>query len=434
MPDIFAADFKTKPYWWEAAEPIAGPPAELPAATDVAIVGGGYTGLSCALELSRRGISALVLDADAIGYNASSRNGGIVVGGLKLAVSGLERTLGPERAAAIVAEGIGTLRFLEDLIRREGIDCHFQRNGRLFCAYTPKQYAMYAEHADEFARLTGAPAYAVPHERQREEIGSDHYRGGLVVEAAAGLHPALYVRGLAEAARRAGAQLVDRTRVDGIERSGTGWRVRTARGEIAARQVMIATNGYTGPATPWLRRRLIPVGSYMIATEELPAELTRRLVPKNRVLADTRRVLSYFRLSPDGRRVLWGGRVGTGTIDTRTSAERLYAVMITVWPELAQYRVTHSWMGNVAFTFDFLPHLGLHDGMHYALGCQGGGVAMQTWLGTQAALKIAGASNRPSAFDGLPFPTKPFYSGNPWFLGGVLAWYRFRDAIDRMAA
>lgn len=434
MPDIFAADFKTKPYWWEAAEPIAGPPAELPAATDVAIVGGGYTGLSCALELSRRGISALVLDADAIGYNASSRNGGIVVGGLKLAVSGLERTLGSERAAAIVAEGIGTLRFLEDLIRREGIDCHFQRNGRLFCAYTPKQYAMYAEHADEFARLTGAPAYAVPHERQREEIGSDHYRGGLVVEAAAGLHPALYVRGLAEAARRAGAQLVDRTRVDGIERSGTGWRVRTARGEIAARQVMIATNGYTGPATPWLRRRLIPVGSYMIATEELPAELTRRLVPKNRVLADTRRVLSYFRLSPDGRRVLWGGRVGTGTIDTRTSAERLYAVMITVWPELAQYRVTHSWMGNVAFTFDFLPHLGLHDGMHYALGCQGGGVAMQTWLGTQAALKIAGASNRPSAFDGLPFPTKPFYSGNPWFLGGVLAWYRFRDAIDRMAA
>jgi glycine/D-amino acid oxidase-like deaminating enzyme len=175
----------------------------------------------------------------------------------------------------------------------------------------------------------------------------------------------------------------------------------------------------------------VPVGSFMIATEELPDDLTRRLVPKGRVLADTRRVLSYFRLSPDGRRVLWGGRVGTGPLDLQTSARRLYKVMCTVWPELQDYKVTHSWMGNVAFTFDFLPHLGVENGMHYALGCQGSGVAMQTWLGTQAALKIAGASNRPSAFDGLPFPTMPLYSGNPWFLPGVLAWYKVRDAIDR---
>jgi glycine/D-amino acid oxidase-like deaminating enzyme len=183
-----------------------------------------------------------------------------------------------------------------------------------------------------------------------------------------------------------------------------------------------------------MQRRIVPVASFLIATEPLAPELAAELVPNRRMLADTRRVLNYFRLSPDGRRVLWGGRVGTAAMDPRESARRLHAVMTRVWPQLRHTRISHSWTGNVAFTFDFRPHLGSHQGMHYALGCQGNGVAMQSWLGFQAARMIAGTANEPSALADLPFPTAPFYDGRPWFLPMMLNWYRLRDQIDRMAA
>ncbi|WP_137388717.1 NAD(P)/FAD-dependent oxidoreductase [Rhodoligotrophos defluvii] len=430
---LFAPDFKGRPYWWEAAEPASPSPGELPQRSDVVVVGGGYTGLSCALELARRGTSVTVLDADAIGFNASSRNGGLVNGGLKLALADMSGQLGAERADRLVREAIGTLPFIEDLIGREGIDCDFQRTGRFVCAYSRKHYDELAAKVDRIAELTGAPAYMVPPERQREEIGSDHYRGGQLVEAAAGLHPAKYVRGLAQAAERAGAMLFGKTRVTRLQRNGGRWQVETERGAIACEEVMIGTNAYTGPATPWLRRRVVPVASFLIATEPLPDALTRDLVPRGRVLADSRRVLSYFRLSPDGRRVLWGGRVGTAAMDPRESGRRLHAMMCRVWPQLQDVRITHSWTGNVAFTFDFIPHLGQHQGMHYALGCQGSGVAMQSWLGYQAARNMIGGPNEQSAFTGLPFPTIPLYDGRPWFLPGMLAWYKLRDHIDRLA-
>jgi len=210
--------------------------------------------------------------------------------------------------------------------------------------------------------------------------------------------------------------------------------VKTERGTIRAGNVMVGTNGYTGKATPWLMRRIVPVASFLIATEELPADVTRELVPNGRMLADSRRVLNYFRLSPDGKRVLWGGRVGTADMDARESGRRLHAIMTTVWPQLRDARISHSWNGNVAFTFDFIPHIGQHRGMHYAMGCQGSGVPMQTWLGYQIAREIIGGGNERSAFAEPYFPSLPFYGGNPWFLPIVLAWYRLRDRIDRMSS
>ncbi|MBN8956650.1 MAG: FAD-binding oxidoreductase [Rhizobiales bacterium] len=434
LPGPFTEDFKSTPYWWEAAEPTPVQAPDLPTNIDVAVVGGGYTGLSCALELARQGVKVAVVEAERIGFQASSRNGGMVTGGLKLAQGAMSSQLGQDRAAAILKEAIGTLDFIEMLIEREGIACHFRRTGRFTCAYSRRDYDALAARTDQIAELTGGAAYMLPPSRQREEIGSDHYRGGMVVKASGALHPSLYLRGLATAAARAGATLIDGTRATGFERQANGWRIKTERGDITARDVMVGTNGYTGPATPWLRRRVVPVASFIIATEELPADLTKRLVPNGRMLADTRRVLSYFRLSPDGKRVLWGGRVGTSAMEARKSALRLRAMMCRVWPELADARLTHSWNGNVAFTFDYLPHLGVHNGMHYAMGCQGNGVAMQTWLGYQAALMIAGGKNAPSAFSGLPFPTKPLYNGAPWFLPAVLAWYKLRDSIDRLSS
>jgi len=434
MTTMLAGGIRTTPWWWEAAEPAPQEPAPLPEEAEVAIIGGGYTGLSAALTLGRLGISATVIEAERIGFGASSRNGGMVSGGLKLAKTNLASRFGAERADRLVREAAGSFAFLEETVAREGIACHYRRTGRLVAAWTRAHYEAMAGRADWLADVTGGAVTMLPPERMREELGSDHYRGGMVVEMAGALHPALYVQGLAAAARRAGATLIDGTRVAGVLREGDGFRLATSRGALKARALLAATNGYTGPATPWVRRRLIPVGSYMIATEELPEETMRRLFPNGRMVSDSKRVLNYFRPAPIGNRVLWGGRASFAPTSPEAAAPVLHRFMTEVFPGLREVRLTHSWTGNVAFTFDFLPHLGIHEGMHYAVGCQGSGVAMQTWLGHRAALRISGQANAATAFDDLPFPTMPFYAGTPWFLPIVGRWYRLKDRLDRMAA
>jgi glycine/D-amino acid oxidase-like deaminating enzyme len=256
----------------------------------------------------------------------------------------------------------------------------------------------------------------------------------MVAEASGALHPALYHRGLADVTRRAGAVVAEEAGVVAIAKRAAGFALMTTRGPVEAREVLVATNGYTGPVTPWLRRRLIPLGSYIIATEPLPAETIRRLVPRGRMIVDTNRVLSYYRPSPDGTRILYGGRVSFRRATAREAAPRLHGLMTRVWPELAATRVTHAWTGNVAFTFDHVPHMGVHEGIHYAAGCQGSGVGMATYLGYRSGLKLAGKQVTASAFDDLPFPTRPTYTGDPWFLPIVGSYYRFRDWLERRLA
>ncbi|WP_159992716.1 FAD-binding oxidoreductase [Roseomonas sp. 18066] len=435
---LFAPGFSTAPYWWEAAQPVPRSNG-LPEQAAVAIVGGGYAGLSAALTLCRLGHRPVVLDAERIGWGASSRNGGMVSGGLKVLGKTLGGKLAPEKIQAITAAAAASFPFLEELLAREGIDCDYRRSGRFNPAYTPRHYAAQAARAPKLAEITGMPVYMVPRERQHEALGSDHYFGGMVTEASGSLHPGKYARGLAEAAERAGALLVDETRVQGIRREGSGFRLATSRGEIRADAVLVTTNGYSkqpdgGSAMPWLAKRMIPVGSYIIATEELPAETIDRLFPGRRMVGDSKRVLNYFRPAPDSNRVLWGGRASFSPTTPEQAAPVLHRMMREVFPELGSVKLTHSWTGNVAFTFDFLPHIGVEEGIHYAAGCQGSGVAMASWLGHNVALKLAGAANQRFALDGLPFPTPPGYGGTPWFLPFVGGWYRLRDKIDRMMA
>jgi glycine/D-amino acid oxidase-like deaminating enzyme len=276
----------------------------------------------------------------------------------------------------------------------------------------------------------------VPRDRQREEIASDYYHGGMVVERTGQLHPALYYGGLLKAAHRAGAKLCANCNAEQIERKPGGFRVLTSKGPIEARELVIATNGYTTELTPTLRRKLVPVASHIIATEELPEDLVQSLIPKNRVVSDTKRVLCYYRQSPDNRRVIFGGRARFTQVPPEVSAPVLHGYMLERWPQLEGVKVTHAWTGNVAFAFDFLPHMGQEQGMHYLMACNGSGVAMMSYLGYQTARKIAGGSNAPvNAFDGQPFPTVPFYDGDPeWVLPFVGAWYRTRDWWDRVTA
>jgi glycine/D-amino acid oxidase-like deaminating enzyme len=433
---MYHPDFKDKPYWWEGYQPSAVTLTDVPSAARIAIVGGGYGGLSTALELAKNGIDSVVLEAAEPGWGASTRSGGGVSGGVNIGKSFSGKSLDPnsERARSVLTDGADAFALIERLIQEENIDCSWKKNGRFVGAWTPKHFESQSKKIALLNDAAASGAYMLAKERLREEMASDYYYGGMVVERSASLHPALYYKGLLDACLRRDIPICAKAAVQSITEKNNGWEVKTTRGTVQAEQVVIATNGYTGNVTPELKRRVVPLASHIIATEELPPDLAASLIPKNRTLADTRRVLTYYRMSPDGKRVIFGGRARFTPVTPRESAPILYRFMTDRFPQLKGFKVTHAWTGNVAFTLDALPHMGKQDGMHYLLGCNGSGVAMMTYLGWQTARKIAGIANTVSAFDTDDFPTHPLYNGNPWFLPAIGAWYRFRDELDRKLA
>ena len=435
-PDILHRDFTPTPYWWEAYRPAAGELVEVPRSARVAIVGGGYAGLSTALELAKQGVDAVVLEKAEPGFGASTRNGGAVSGGVNIGKSftGRAPDIDPGRAEHILSDAADAFSLIDQLIGEERIDCFWEKSGRFVGAWTKKHFERQSRRLDLLNATAKSGARMVPRERQQEEIASDYYHGGMVVERSGKLHPALYYKGLLDACRRRGVPVCAEAAVGRIAPAGSSWRVETSRGEVRAGDVVIATNGYTGDLTPALRRRVVPVASHIIATEELPADLARSLIPRGRTLSDTRRVLCYYRMSPNGRRMVFGGRARFTQVEAAVSAPILHRYMTARFPQLHGVKVTHAWTGNTAFTLDALPHMGQSDGLHYCLGCNGSGVAMMTYLGWQTARKIAGVANYACSFDTADFPGHPLYSGNPWFLPVVGGWYRLRDRLDRLLA
>jgi len=428
---IFHKDFKPRPYWWEAHEPKALPDIELPKTVRVAIVGAGYAGLNAALELSRQGFDCVVLDANEPGYGGSTRNGGIVSGGVNVGKRYIAKAMSTEESAPFLADAADAFGLVEDLIAREKIDCGWSKTGYFLGAWCDSHFEGMAKKVDTLNRYAKAEAHVVPRERQREEIGSDYYRGGMVVGRAAHLHPALYFKGLLDLCTKHAIPIASKTPVTKLTQSGTGWQVETPRGTIAAGDIIVATNGYTGAVTPQLQRRVVPMGSYIIATEELPVDIAASISPKKRAFADTRRVLTYYRMSPDGKRLIFGGRAKFGQTDPVETASILYRFMLDRFPQLRGAKITHAWTGNVAFTIDEVPHMGKFDNLHYALGCNGSGVAMMSYLGHQTARKIAGQVNRVCAFDRPEFPDHPLYNGLTWFLPMIGQYFRARDWLDR---
>lgn len=433
---LFHPEFSTDPYWWRAWRPAPERGrGDVPAKADVALIGGGLSSLNAALELARAGTDCVVLEATSFGTGASTRNGGGVSGGINVGkgLGGLKQDISEETKRAMITDAAQALDHIETVIKRETIDCDYVHSGRFSGAFTPAHYRSQIKQCEMLNACAKAEAHMLPRERQREEMASDFYFGGMVVERSGKLHPAKYYGGLFDAAARAGAKLVSEAPVTKVERVTGGWRIETPRGVVQAEKVFVGTNGYTGAATPELRRRAIPVASHMIATEELDPALAASLIPKGRTLAETKRVLCYYRLSPDGKRVLFGGRPRFTQVAPEVSARLLHELMVERFPQLAGVRIAHNWMGNLAFAFDQLPHMGEQDGLHYAMCCNGSGVAMLGWLGQQSARKMLGGANRLNAFDGRPFGTQPFYNGNPWFLPIVGAWYRHLDRKDRTA-
>ncbi len=416
------------PYWWRAApRPREATPA-LPARTDVAIVGSGFTGMVAALHLARAGRQVLVLDSGRIGEGASSRNAGYVGRTLKHGFGDIMQADGLERAVQVYRELHCAFDSVLATVADERIDCDLKQQGRFTMAATPAQYDHLARELELRRRHLGEGFSMLSRSEQSAEIDTERYYGGAVIPDHAGLHPGKYHLGLLAAARREGAALHDGTAVTSVGRDGDGFDVGTSRGSLKARQVLVATNGYSGAAFPWLTRRLIPFDAYMIATEALPQALVARLLPGDRTFIDWNFNVDFVRRAPDDpRRIVFGGLTGERHQDLSHMAARLRRRLGRIFPAMADVRIDNVWTGRCAGSFDLYPHLGCHDGIHYAAGYCFAGVPMGTWFGIKSAERMLGREVEPSAFADRPFATVPLYSGNAWFVPLAMRWLSRKD-------
>ena len=421
-------------YWHTTVQmPDDSQLAPLPETVEVAVIGGGYTGLSAARTLAKQGVRVAVLEANTIGWGASSRNGGMVLTGLKLGMQTVMKRYGQEIAKRLFQCSLNSIDMVEQIVKEENIECGFARYGHLLSANKPKHFHALEEEAEFMEREFQHKLQLIPRGQQRSEIGSEIYHGALLDECSGGLNPAQYVTGLARAAEKAGASLHARAGVTRLERMGKRFLVETERGRLSAEKVLVGTSGYTGSVTKKLQKKVIPIGSFIIATETLPDELVRELIPNGRMIFDYKHYLNYFRLWD--KRMIFGGRAAFFPETSSTvqrSAEILRREMIQVYPQLQDVKVEYVWGGTLDFAFDRMTHTGEMDGIHYSLGYAGHGVAMATYLGKTVAEAMLKGNIKEHPFASFDFPSAPLglYSGFPWFLPLAGAWHKFLDWVE----
>lgn len=421
--------YEAKPYWWDEVELSQPPPAPLPAEVDVAVVGSGYTGLGAALEIARAGRNVIVLDRDDIGAGASSRNGGMAHPGGKRDVA---EFLAQAWGRQLWDETVAAFEGLRVLGGELGVEFDWQPRGHLELAHHPRVAVHQRLVAAAYASI-GEQARLLDRVELGAEIGSDRFWGGLLVERSAGVHPAKLAAGLARAAAASGAVLQGATTVLALEPRGPGYEVETSRGALRCGEVVVATNGTTDRTlVPWLGRRVLPIGSYMIATEALDPELSASVNPHGRMFFDTRNLLHYWRLSPDGSRILFGGRTSLSPTTVERSRDLLYAAMVGFHPQLAGVRVDRAWGGQVALTTDRFPHVGRHpgSGVVYAMGYCGSGVALSVHFGRAVGRWLSGQGDLP-VFATRSWPTVPWPAQVPWLLAAAGVGFKVRDALGR---
>ena len=419
---------KLTPFWTDHTPvPDDLPRHELPARVDVAVVGSGVTGLNAAIELAKAGVSVAVLEQHEIGWGASSRNAGMMSAGLPASTAHQLRKYGKQKTRQLFRWSADAVDYVEKVVRDEQIDCDFDRCGALFLACNPDHFEhlnaykqeMEQEYDFHSTRLLDA-------DQLQEEIGSSLYAGAMVSDFSAKLDPAKFTYGLAVSAVRYGALLVEQAQVTCVDRLKPGFEIGTTKGSLLADEVLFATNGYTTRVTPGIRQGIFPAGSYIIVTEPLPGDLLQELAPTGRNFEDLRTFLNYFCLTADGR-VLIGGRSSLSTnLDLHVSAQHLHNRLLEIWPQVASYEITHAWTGKLGISFDRLPHAGQLDGVWFANGFCGHGLANGSLLGSEIGQVMAGPRANSLIME-LNFPRYFFASLDKLFLPPVSLWFRFQD-------
>ncbi|MDP2376836.1 FAD-binding oxidoreductase [Reyranella sp.] len=424
MKDLLTTDFRNAPYWWDAAPLAESAGGALAPSYDAVIVGSGYTGLRAALTLARAGRSVAVFDNELPGHGASRRNAGFLGRTLKKSYIELKAAKGAAYATAIYRDLSMAYESTLAFIAEEGIDCHAVRCGRLIAATSAAHYAGLERELAGMKADLGLPYSMVPRARLREEMATDLYEGGAVIPDLGSLHPGLYHRGLMERALSAGITIFGNCEVTAIAQG----RVATTTGETRARDVVVATNGYTPKSLRWHARRVIPFVGYMAATEPLPPALLEKQLPQRRTVIDSNLNIDFFRPAPDSPRLLFGGATANGLKDPAAIAALLHGRLARALPDLADVKLSHVWTGQCAGTFDMMPHIGCHDGIWYGMGYNFAGVPMGSFFGLKIAQKILGLPEGTTAFEATEFPTLPFYRGDPWFLPIAMRYFAWKDA------
>lgn len=417
--------------YWETIPGFEPEQIALPKRTDIAVIGAGYTGLSVALHLARAGRKVVVFDAGGIGAGCSSRNGGMAGPSFhKLGSAGLLARYGEQKTLDILREGLLALDFFEDFVKQENLDCDLQMTGRFRGARTVADYESTARECQWLNTHLGLPYHMVSQAEQRSEIGSDFYKGGAVYHRDGGIHPRKLVLSLARLAISAGVQIVTDCPVTALRRNVTGTELETSKGSIHASEVVVATNAYSDRRTPAMHRRVVQIRTAAVATEPLPAEVMASLSPKGRTLGESGRIFMWFRPTPDGKRFIFGGRIGTPGGDRATQHRAFSASVNRVFPQLENVAFSHIWSGDVAYTTDHSPHIGFEDGVWLAGGYCGSGVTRSLYFGMKLARKILQQKDADTAFDDLPFARVPFKPFSRSVAGWMTKWYAYQDARD----
>ena len=423
---------KLQSYWLDTAPRFAlGIEGPLEGRADVAIIGGGFTGLSAALALARKGAAVAVLEAGRVVSAASGRNGGHCNNGLAQDFAGIAARLGLDEARALYQAFDAAVDTIERLVSEEAIDCGFRRSGKIKLAAKPAHYDGLARSFELLQREVDPDTALIPASGLSAEIGSDRFHGGLLQKRSAMMHMGRFGTGLAEAAARRGARIFERAPVTGLaRRDGKGHELTTPRGMLRADQVLLATGAYTRGPFGYFRRRVVPVGSFIVATGPLAPATLDAIMPTRRTATTTKAIGNYFRISPDDR-LIFGGRARFAVSSPQSDAKSgrvLERAMGTIFPQLEGARIDYCWGGLVDMTADRLPRAGERGGLYYAMGYSGHGVQMSVHMGQVMAEVMNGRPER-NPWAGRPWPAIPGHFGRPWFLPLVGAYYRAMDLL-----
>lgn len=418
-------------YWQDGAPAYDGTSQAPSGHYDVAVIGAGFTGLGAARKLAKEGARVVVLEAQTVGCGASGRNGGHLNNGLAHRFTAACARFGNDTAISMYRSFDDGIDTIERIIAEEGIDCDFRRSGKLKLASKPQHMADIERNFEAVHRLVDRDTALLDPVGLRDEIGSDAFYGAMLQSKSAMMHMGRFAAGLAAAARHHGAQIVENTPVVSVSPGPKGHRLDTPKGSVTTDQVLLATGAYTTKAFGWFRRRIIPVGSFLIATRPLTQAEIAATLPGNRTCVTSMNMGNYFRLSPEGR-LIFGGRARFSANSDQSSDAKsgkvLRAAMINIFPHLAEVEIDYCWGGLVDMTKDRYPRTGQADGLHYAMGYSGHGAQIATHLGEIMADQMRGKI-RENPWADLPWNQVPGHFGKPWFLPLVGAYYTLKDKI-----